>query len=973
VTTSSALPKQYDPSEVEPRWRRFWLENGFFHADEASPTVPYAITLPPPNVTGSLHIGHALGSTLQDILIRWKRMQGFNAMWMPGIDHASIAVHVLLEKDLKRREHKSRFELGRDEFMRQAWAWKERSGSRISEQEKLMGFSLDWPRERFTMDERSNRGVIEAFVRLYEDGLIFRAKRMINWDPVSETVVSDLEVDTVEENGSLWEIRYPIVGASAGGAIAGTGEATAGEIIVATTRPETMLGDTAVAVHASDERYKHLVGKEVLLPLTGRRIPIVAVDLIRDGKPWPDPAFGSGAVKVTPAHDPSDYEVAQVAQLPILQVIDLHARICAPAPAKYVGLTVDEARKAVVADLEAAGVLGAVKDYRVPRSRSQRSGAVIEPMLMEQWWVKAAPLAEKAVAAVEQAKTKFVPEHETKTFMHWMTNIKDWCISRQLWWGHRIPAWHCTCGAIMVAREAPKACGACGNAAITQDEDILDTWFSSGLWPFSTLGWPDKTRDLATFYPNNVLVTGPDIIFFWVARMMMMGLYFMGKVPFRTVYLTSIVTDENGDKMSKTKGNVIDPLDIVHGATLEQLLERVDVEKPPVDPDSLKRTLRKNFARGIPPMGADALRFALAALNTTQRLRLSVERVEKYRNFINKLWNASRFALLNLDGYDPERFEAQLSTPAGRATLGMAERWILSRLQAVVGDVDAALESFRFTDAANAIFHFVWDELCDWYIEVAKPHLYMTPEVEQDAARNARRHVVQGVLATALETTMRLLHPFSPFVTEEIWQKLPKPPQLPGSLMITVFPRSDASWIDAAAEAEMRLLQDVAVACRMLKQTYGVSPAQAITVALVVGNPAQRTIIEHHLAIIERAAKVIATVSGGGAAAEVPADAAKAVVGADVEIIMPLGGFIDVAAEKTRIAKDLGKADKEITALERKLGNADFLAKAPEDVVAEQKARLAEEQSRRQRLTDALATLSSTGATGGTGAGGGAP
>jgi len=956
VTTSSALPKQYDPSEVEPRWRRFWLENGFFHADEASPTVPYAITLPPPNVTGSLHIGHGLGSTLQDILIRWKRMQGFNAMWMPGTDHASIAVHVLLEKDLKRREHKSRFELGRDEFMKRAWTWKERSGNRISEQEKLMGFSLDWTRERFTMDERSNRAVVEAFVRLYEDGLIFRAKRMINWDPSSETVVSDLEVDTVEENGSLWEIKYPIVGG--------------GEIIVATTRPETMLGDTAVAVHAKDERYLHLHGKQIELPLTGRRIPIVPIDIIRDGKPWPDPAFGSGAVKVTPAHDPSDYEVSQIAGLPILQVIDAKGRMCAPSPATYVGLTVDEARKAVVADLEAAGALGEVKPYRVPRGRSQRSGAVIEPMLMEQWWVKAAPLAEKAAAAVEQGKTKFVPEHETKTFMHWMTNIKDWCISRQLWWGHRIPAWHCACGGITVARDTPTACSACGGAELAQDEDILDTWFSSGLWPFSTLGWPEKTRDLATFYPNNVLVTGPDIIFFWVARMMMMGLYFMGKVPFRTVYLTSIVTDENGDKMSKTKGNVIDPLDIVHGATLDQLLERVDVEKPPVDPDKLKQTLRKNFGKGIPAMGADALRFALAALNTTLRLRLSVDRVEKYRNFINKLWNASRFALINLDGYDPERFEAQLTTPAGRAALGMAERWILSRLQVVVGEVDAALESFRFADAANAIFHFVWDELCDWYIEIAKPHLYQSAEIEQDAARNARRHVVQGVLATVLETTMRLLHPFSPFVTEEIWQQLPKPPQLPGSLMITVFPRGDASWVDPAAEAEMQLLQNVAVACRMLKHTYGVSPAQPIAVDLRVASAAPRATIEKYLAIIERAAKVDATLVDAAIAAPAAADAAKAVVGGDVEVVMPLGGLIDVVAEQARIAKDIGKADKEITTLEKKLGNADFLARAPEDVVAEQRARLAEEQSRRLRLVDALATL--RGAAGAAGAAGGA-
>src|SRR5262245_26700750 len=613
---------------------------------------------------------------MQDILIRWKRMQGFNAMWMPGIDHASIAVHVLLEKDLKRREQKTRFELGRDEFMKRAWAWKERSGDRISEQEKLMGFSLDWPRERFTMDEKSNRAVREAFVRLYEEGLIFRAKRMINWDPASETVVSDLEVDTAEENGSLWEIRYPIVG---GG----------GEIVVATTRPETMLGDSAVAVHASDERYKALHGKMVELPLTGRQIPIVAFDLVRDGKPWPDPAFGSGAVKITPAHDPNDYEAGQIAKLPVLQVIDAKGRMQAPAPAKYVGMTVENAREAVVADLEAGGFLGEVKPYKVPRGRSQRSGAVIEPMLMDQWWVNAAPLAEKCVAAVETGKTKFVPELWTKTYMHWMTNIKDWCISRQLWWGHRMPAWYCgKCSHITVARDEVSACAKCGSNEVRQDEDILDTWFSSALWPFSTLGWPDKTRDLSTFYPNNVLVTGPDIIFFWVARMMMFGVHFMGKVPFRTVYLTSIVTDESGDKMSKTKGNVIDPLDVVHGATVDVLLRRVDEEKPP---DSAIKNIKKSFGKGIAAMGADALRFALARLNTSGRyIRLSIERVEGSRNFMNKLWNASRFALMNLDGFDPERFDAQLRAPAGaaagaagpaRAALGMPERWILSRLQ----------------------------------------------------------------------------------------------------------------------------------------------------------------------------------------------------------------------------------------------------------------------------------------------------
>ena len=954
MTTSSALPKQYDPSEVEPRWLRFWLENDFFHADEASPTVPYAITLPPPNVTGSLHIGHALGSTMQDILIRWKRMQGFNAMWMPGIDHASIAVHVLLEKDLKRRENKTRFELGREEFLRRAWAWKEKSGNRIGEQEKLMGFSLDWARERFTMDERSNAAVLEAFVRLYEEGLIFRAKRMINWDPSSETVVSDLEVDTVEENGSLWEIKYPFVDGT-------------GEIIVATTRPETMLGDTAVAVHPDDERYKAVVGKLVHLPLTGRQIPIVA-------DTWPDPAFGSGAVKVTPAHDPNDFEIGQRAGLEIIQVIDPKGRMCDPSPAKYVGMTVDEARKAIVADLEAGGHLGEIKPHKVPRGRSQRSGAVIEPMLMDQWWVRAAPLAEKAAAAVETGKTKFVPELWTKTYMHWMTNIRDWCISRQLWWGHRIPAYYCACGTTMVAREAPKECGTCGRTDIKQDEDVLDTWFSSALWPFSTLGWPEKTRALSTFYPNNVLVTGPDIIFFWVARMMMFGIHFMGKVPFRTVYLTSIVTDENGDKMSKMKGNVIDPLDIVYGASLDALLKRAEADHAP---DAAVKTIKKNYAKGIPAMGADALRFSLAALNTSGRyIRLSAERVEGYRNFINKLWNASRFALMNLDGYDPERFEAQLSTPAGRASLGMPERWLLSRLQAVASEVDTALENFRFSDAANAIYSFVWHELCDWYIELAKPHLHQSEELEQDAAKSARRHVVQGVLATALETTMRLLHPFAPYVTEEIWQKLPKPPQLPGSLMITVFPRGDASFVDPAAEAEMKLVQDVAVGCRMLKATFGLAPAQLASVGIRVSGEKRETLKRYREAI-ERTARVKALIGAsfmGNAEAlsvrdeagpgpgidELTGAAGKEVINSEVEIVMPLGE-IDVGAEKARIAKDIAKTEKEILGLDKKLANADFLARAPEDVVAEQRARLAEEQSRKQRLIDALAILAKIG------------
>ncbi|MBK9037323.1 MAG: valine--tRNA ligase [Myxococcales bacterium] len=929
--TTAALSKQYDPSDVEPRHLRAWLEAGYFHADAASPQVPYGVTLPPPNVTGSLHMGHALGSTLQDILVRWRRMGSWNAMWMPGTDHASIAVHVLLEKELKRRENKTRQDLGREAFLERAWIWKERSGNRISEQEKVLGFSLDWARERFTMDEVSNKAVRESFVRLFEEGLIYRAKKMINWDPASATVVSDLEVDTVEEKGHLWELRYPVVGSDA-------------VIVVATTRPETMLGDTGVAVHPDDERYKHLVGQLVELPLTGRQIPIVADTFV-------DPAFGSGAVKVTPAHDFNDYECGLRCGLPAIQIIDAKGLMCAPAPAAYVGLTVDACRKQIVADLEAAGALGEIKDHVVPRGRSQRSGAVVEPMLMEQWFVKTEPLAAPAIAAVESGKTKFVPELWTKTYMHWMTNIKDWCISRQLWWGHRIPAWYCACGHITVSRADATACGACGGADLRQDEDILDTWFSSALWPFSTLGWPDKSRDLSTFYPNAVLVTGPDIIFFWVARMMMMGLHFMGKVPFRTVYLTSIVTDENGVKMSKTIGNVLDPLDVIHGATLEQLIERTEADVPDAKKrEEALRNVRKTFAKGVPAMGADALRFALAALNTSGRyIRLSADRVEGYRNFINKLWNASRFALMNLEGHDADSFESQLAHTKVHLTL--ADRWILSRLQRVATEVDTALAGFRFNDAANALYQFVWHELCDWYIELAKPHLHLPND---GTAPSPQRKIAQGVLAFVLERTLRLLHPIVPFVTEEIWQKLPKPSHLPASLMITIYPRGEDQLIDDEAEREMALVQELAVSVRMLRSTYSVPPSWSVPVEVRIADEAARAIVDRHQALIENAARVTMNLTAGGGPVE---GSAKEIVRDLAEIVMPLAGLVDTAAEQARIGRDIVKADKEIAHLEKKLANPQFVERAPEDVIAEHRARLTEEENRKRRLLEALAQL----------------
>ncbi|MCG8422483.1 MAG: valine--tRNA ligase [Proteobacteria bacterium] len=936
--SDTSLPKQYDPSEVEPRWLQIWLSRGYFHADAAAPSVPYAITLPPPNVTGSLHMGHALGSTIQDTLLRWKRMSSYNAMWMPGKDHAGIATQMLVERDLQRREGKSRHDVGRQAFLDRVWQWKERYGDRISEQMKLMGFSLDWDRERFTMDEGASRAVREAFVRLYEEGLIYRAHRLINWCTDCFTAVSDLEVNNVEEAGYLWELHYPLVDSDQ-------------HIVVATTRPETMLGDTGVAVHPDDERYAHLVGKKVRLPLTDREIPIVA-DL------FVDPEFGSGAVKVTPGHDLNDFECGQRCGLPALSVIDLRGVIIDPAPETYRGMTVTEAREAVVADLEKQRLLGEVVKYTVPRGRCDRSNTVIEPLLSDQWFVKTEPLAAPAIAAVKDGTTRFIPELWIKTYMHWMTDIKDWCISRQLWWGHRIPAWYCDqCNAITVARDDPQACHSCGSDQIRQDEDVLDTWFSSALWPFSTLGWPDQSADLATFYPNAVMITAPDIIFFWVARMMMMGLHFVGKVPFRVVYFTPIVNDENGEKMSKVKGNVIDPLELVHGATLEQLLQRADETGLT---KAAKKNLKKLFAKGIPASGADAVRFSLLAMTLPGRnIRLSMERIEGYRNFINKLWNASRFALMNMGDFDARRFAeilADWSPDQVRTELTLADRWILSRLQRVTHAVDQALDSFRFSDAANALYHFVWHEFCDWYIELSKPNLQRQTSGSQAPRhmQGRRRFYTQGVLGTVLETVLRLLHPMIPFVTEEIWQRLPKPSGLPAALAVTFYPQKKVELVDEATESDMALLQEVAVAIRNLRATYGLPPTQPVDAEMRLVDSGKRSMFESHRAVVEHAARATLVITESGD--HIPRSA-KSIIGSDIEVIVPLAGLIDVDAERTRIAKEIAKTDKEIAFISKKLDNEKFVARAPADVVEKERARLTDEETRKARLTEALEAL----------------
>jgi valyl-tRNA synthetase len=920
----SELPKAYDPAQVEQKWYRFWLEQRYFHADAATPKAPYSIVIPPPNVTGALHMGHALTVTIQDILIRWRRMGAYNAMWLPGTDHAGIATQLVVERRLQALEQKSRHDLGREEFLKRVWQWKEQYGNRINEQLKVMGASLDWDRARFTMDEGLSVAVREAFVRLYDEGLIYRAERLINWCSRCYTALSDLEVEHEETNGQIWHIAYPMPDGT--------------KLVVATTRPETMLGDTAVAVHPEDERFKHLIGKQVELPLTGRKIPVIGDAILVDKE------FGTGAVKVTPGHDFNDFETGQRHNLPAISIIDKQGKLNENAPEKYRGLTVKEARDAVLADLEAAGLLVDTKPHKLSIGRCQRSNTVVEPLLSLQWFVKTQPLAQPAIEAVEKGQTKFVPESWTKTYMHWMRNIKDWCISRQLWWGHRIPVWYCENGHVTVSRDlkGPEHC-ACGSASLTQDEDVLDTWFSSGLWPFSTLGWPEATRELKTFYPTSVMETGYDILFFWVARMMMMGLHFMKKVPFRTVFLHAIVVDEHGEKMSKVKGNVIDPLDVVHGASLDDLLKKA---KDALAPADALENIKKSYPQGIPPAGADALRFTLAALAAQGRnIRLSIPRVEGYRHFANKLWNAARFALMNMTGYDPDRFGDALREGTETAALTLADRWILSRLQRTAREVDENLENYRFNEAAQGLYKFIWTELCDWYIELAKPVLYLDSNEVMD---QRRKRAAQGCLALALETSCRLLHPFMPFITEEVWQQIPKPTGTPGSIMITMYPVADAALIDENAEREMQLLQDVTVAIRNLRAEYNVAPSKELPATLYGANDTNKKILEDHWKLVRALARVGEI--RFGATSEPEKGELAAVVG-ELQVGVKLAGTIDVAAEDARIEKELKKAEKERLGVEGRLGKASFVERAPADIVEKERARLVELDEKMAKLS----------------------
>ena len=942
------LAKSFEPHSIEEKWYPIWEQRGYFKPDYRPGAPAYCIQLPPPNVTGTLHMGHAFQQTIMDLLVRYHRMTGANALWQLGTDHAGIATQIVVENQLK-AEGTSRHDLGRDRFIERVWAWKEESGSTITRQMRRMGTSGDWSRERFTMDEGLSAAVLETFVRLFDDGLIYRGKRLVNWDPLLGTAVSDLEVDSEEEQGKLWEIRYPLA----------DGE---GSLVVATTRPETMLGDVAVAVNPDDERYAALVGRRVTLPLTGRTIPVIADSYV-------DREFGTGCVKITPAHDFNDWQIGQRHGLAPIPILALDATVNDNAPEKYRGLDRYVARKAVLAELAAQGLLVGEKAHKMVVPRCGRTGEVVEPMLTDQWFVAMktpAPashahfpgrtIQDLCLAAVDQGlpsprtgatgKVEFVPAEWLSTYLHWINNIQDWCISRQLWWGHRIPAWYDEAGNVYVARDEAAARTQARSKLgrdpqrFEQDPDVLDTWFSSALWCHSTLGWPAKTRELETFLPSSVLVTGFDIIFFWVARMIMTTVYFTGEVPFRTVYINAIVRDEEGQKMSKSKGNVLDPLDLIDGITLEALVEKrtygLMLEK---QRDPIARRTRKQFPNGIPAFGADAVRFTFASLATFGRtLNFDLNRCDGYRNLCNKLWNASRFVLMNVEGQDVGLDE---SLPK---TLSFVDRWLLGRLQLAKQSIAGNIAGYRFDLAAKALYEFVWDEYCDWYLELAKVQLARADAAGDGAAGRGTR----SVLVRGLEATLRLAHPFMPFITEELWQTVaPLAGKSGASISLQPFPQANLDRVDAAADADMALLKAMVNACRALRGEMGLSPAQKVPL-VAAGDASVLTRFAPYLAPLARLA-------GVEVVAELPAsDAPVQIVG---EFRLMLQIEVDVAAERERIGKEIARLEGEIAKAQAKLGNEGFVARAPAAVVEQERTRLAGHQATLIQLREQVVRL----------------
>lgn len=864
---SKELAKAYEPHEVEDRIYQFWVENGYFHAEPDPKKKPYTIVIPPPNITGQLHMGHALDETLQDILIRWRRMQGYSALWLPGTDHASIATEAKIVEAMK-AEGLTKEDLGREGFLKRAWEWKEKYGGTIVSQLKKLGSSCDWDRERFTLDEGCSKAVREVFVRLYEKGLIYRGERIINWCPHCKTSISDAEVEYAEKDGNFWHLRYPLTDGS-------------GYIQLATTRPETMLGDTAVAVHPDDERYKDMIGKTVTLPLVGREIPIVADTYV-------DMEFGTGVVKITPAHDPNDFEVGQRHNLPIINVMD-ESGVINENGGEYCGLDRMDARKKIVKALEEQGYLVKIEPHKHNVGTCYRCGTVVEPRVSMQWFVKMEPLAKPAIDAVRNGDTKFVPERFDKIYFNWMENIRDWCISRQLWWGHRIPAWYCDCGETVVSRETPTACPHCGGTHLHQDEDTLDTWFSSALWPFSTLGWPDNTEDLKYFYPTSTLVTGYDIIFFWVARMIFSGIEHMGETPFKTVFIHGIVRDEQGRKMSKSLGNGIDPLKV------------------------------------IDEYGADALRFMLATGNSPGNdMRYSVEKVASSRNFANKIWNAARFILMNLEGHDVKGILPE--------TLTTEDKWIISGFNRVAKEITENLEKFELGIAVQKIYDYLWDDFCDWYIEIAKIRMNGDDPV---TAQNARE-----VLVWVMTGTLKLLHPFMPFITEEIWQTLPHEGE---ALMISQWPEYDEALNFPQAEAEMKRLMDVIRGIRNRRSEMNVPPSRKAKV--FIATEEQQTFVDG-TAIVQRLAYANEVTVGSS----FDMDGAVTIVTDDATVYIPMDELVDKKAEIARLTKEMEAAKKQLAQCTGKLNNQGFLSKAPANVVEGVKADA-------ERLSDRIALI----------------
>ena len=881
MTEEHNIPKVYDPASVEKKWYEFWEKNRYFHAEPEPGKKPFSIVIPPPNITGKLHMGHALDNTLQDILIRWHRMMGDNTLWMPGYDHAGLATQIKVEEVLKKEEGKTRFDLGREEFVKRVWAWKEEYGDRIINQLKCLGISCDWERKRFTMDEGCSRAVRETFVSLFEKGLIYKGTRITNWCVNCHTALSDIEVEHEDTPGHLWYVRYPVVGE----------EDT--YLTIATTRPETIPGDTAVAVNPEDERYAKLIGKTLRLPILNREIPVIADSYV-------DTKFGTGAVKITPSHDPNDYEMGLRHNLPEIVVIGKDGVMTEEA-GPFAGLERYECRKQIVARLKEEGYLVKIEEHSHAVGHCQRCHNIVEPLVSTQWFVKMQPLVKAAVDCVTDGRTQFVPERFTKNYTGWMENIHDWCISRQIWWGHRIPVWYCDdCGEMSASRTDLEKCPKCGSTHIHQDEDALDTWFSSALWPFSTMGWPDNTELLKQFYPTSVLVTGYDIIFFWVARMLIMGMEFMKEIPFEKVFIHGLVRDSQGRKMSKSLGNGIDPLEVI--------------EK----------------------YGADTLRFMLITGNTPGNdMRFYWERVEGTRNFANKIWNASRFALMNMEGYDKD---------AELAPYTLADKWILSRLQDTVKDVTGLLERFELGEAGRAIYDFIWSEVCDWYIEIAKPRLY-----NKDAA--AERATAQHVLATVLVSAMKLLHPYMPFITEEIYQCLPHEAE---SIMISKWPVADESLVDPEAERGMNAIMDSIKAIRNMRAEVNANPGKKIPAIMLVSEDL-REVVAHNDSYIKLLGGIdnleLRPLNG-----EKPENAMAAVV-TGIEVYLPLAGLIDVEKETQRLSKELAAMEKDLQRAGGKLNNAGFLAKAPEDVIAKERAKYEELNGKIEAVKKRMAYL----------------